>query len=82
VHRLKVDTNDNTHPYTNDSLSYIYNTIVVPFTYDTGLLLNPSTRNAEDDFTVASGISTLEINHYSDIVLTNDFTRATPTGNG
>lgn len=82
VHRLKVDTNDDTHPYTNDSLSYIYNTIVVSFTYDTGLLLNQSTRDAEDDFTVASEISTLEINHYSDIVKTEDFSHATPTANG
>lgn len=82
VNKLKVDTNDDTHPYTNDSLSYIYNTIVVPFTYDTGILLNQSTPSAQDNFTVTSEISTLETNHYSDIVTTANFQSATPTANG
>ena len=80
--RLKVDTNDSTHPYTNNSLSYIYNTIVVPFTYDTGITLNPSNPNATDDFIVGSNISTLEINHYSKIVTTTTFAQGTPTANG
>lgn len=82
VNKLKVDTNDNTHPYTNDSLSYIYNIIVIPFTYDTGILLNQSTPSAQDNFTVTSEISTLETNHYSDIVTTANFQHATPTANG
>lgn len=82
VNKLKVDTNDNMHPYTNDSLSYIYNIIVVPFTYDTGILLNQSTPSAQDNFTVTSEISTLETNHYSDIVTTANFQHATPTANG